>query len=530
MSAPIAQTVDSLSLIGQLPVECDSLRPIFRAARSADDLTPLLRHDGNFLLVYRRGEEVFIVNSFYSLNNYFYAQCAGRFLHGDTIHSLFRQGGLDFDWNVEAIANLMGLLHVIDNETLLQGVRAVPMGAILHWDGRHLAIRIHPWQEFLEPGPASGPEVAQRLIDLFLEGLRAGVGTRPILAASSGLDSRVNLAGLLHLGLKPELAVMGQPGAKDVEIVKAMGQALGLSVNHILPDPRDFIDDASEICRLTNGVKPLDHWHTFVIAAKSGYGQSDRVITGNNGEHVRAVGFNYGLLAHGLDRLSRVDSGIVSARLLRKYWHLKTWIVLSAEEQRQCAPGFAEYYGSAHQLDRFLSVMQPLSFVWQSDAFILDQRRKGFQSAGLQLFRSRFPVYSPFLNKRWVDAGWSLPLGWRLGSVWHRSAVERLYPRLMDFPEEYEAHRMLRRPRPLQWVPLIKKLYRRPPVVPYVDYATLLRREDVLALLHDHAGHLEGFMPRPLVYRVIDHQRQTGARGRLFSILTAMAVWRASLH
>jgi len=530
MSAPIAQTVDSLTLVGQLPVESESLRPLFRAARSADDLTPLLRHDGNFLLVYRRGEEVFIVNSFYSLSNYFYAERAGRFLHGDTIHALFRQGGIDFAWNVEAIANLMGLLHVIGNETLLQGVHAVPMGAILHWDGRRLALRIHPWQQFLVPGPTSGPEVAHRLIDLFLDGLRAGAGPRPILAASSGLDSRVNLAGLLHLGLKPELAVMGQPGAKDVEVVKAMGSALGLSVNHILPEPRDYIDGAFEICRLTNGVKPLDHWHTFIIAAKSGYGHADRVITGNNGEHVRAVGFNYGLLAHSLDRLSRVDSGIASARLLRKYWQLKTWISLSPEEQRQCAHGFAEYYGSPRQLDRFMSVMPPMSFVWQSDAFVLEQRRKGFQSAGLQLFRSRFPIYSPYLNKRWVDAGWSLPLGWRLGSRWHRYTVERLYPRLMDFPEEYEALRMLRRPRPLQWVPLINKLYRRPPVVPYVDCATLLRRDDVLALLRDHAGYLESFMPRPLVLQVIDDQRKTGARGRLFSILTAMAVWRASLN
>jgi len=530
MSAPIAQTVDSLSLVGQLAVESESLRPLFRAARSADDLAPVLRNDGNFLLVYRRGEEVFIVNSFYSLNNYFYAESAGRFLHAGTIHALMRQGSIDFNWNVEAIANLMGLLHVIDNETLLQGVRAVPMGAILHWDGRRLELRIHPWQQFLEPGPTSGREVAHRLIDLFLDGLRAGAGPHPILAASSGLDSRVNLAGLLHLGLQPELAVMGQPAAKDVEVVKAIGHALGLRVNHILPEPRDFIEGASEICRLTNGIKPLDHWHTFVIASKSGYTQADRVLTGNNGEHVRAVGFNYGLLAHGLDRLSRVDFGILSARLLRKYWHLKTWIVLSAEEQRQCAPGFADYYGSARQLDRFMSVMQPLSFVWQSDAFILDQRRKGFQSAGLQLFRARFPVYSPFLNKRWVDAGWSLPLGWRLGSVWHRSTVERLYPRLMNFPEEYEPDRMRRRPRPLVWVPLIKKLYHPPPVVPYVDYATLLRRDEVLALLHDHAGHLEGFMPRSLVHRVIDDQRRTGARGRLFSILTAMAVWRASLR
>jgi asparagine synthase (glutamine-hydrolysing) len=525
----LADASDSLSVTGQIDVEADAVRSSFRAARGVDELAPLLRHDGNFLLVYRRGDDVFIVNSLYSLNNYFYREGHGEFRHGSTIHSMGQGAGVAFTWNLEAVANLMALEHVIDNETLVDGVEAIPMGAILHWDGRRLNKRVYSWQEFAAPAPRSGPAVAQRLVDLLLRGISAGAGAHPILTASSGLDSRVNLAALLHLGLKPELAVMGEPKAKDVEIVKAMGSALGLAVNHIVPEARDYIDGAAEICRLTNGVKPLNHWHTFVIAAKSGYGQSDRVLTGNNGEHVRAVGFDYGALAQGLDLLSRADRGAASHLLLRKYWALKSWVLLSSDELRQCAPEFAAYYGSPRQLDRFMSVMPRSSFGWQSDTFILEQRRKGFQSAGLQLFRSRFPVYSPFLNKCWIDAGWSLPLGWRLGSYWHRQAVARLFPRLMDFPEEKEAERMLRRPRPLHWAPLVKKLYRRPAARPYVDYGTLLRRDDVLALLHDHANQLDGLVPRRLVDRIIDDQRRTGARGRLVSILTGMAVWRASL-
>lgn len=529
MNRDFVQTDDSLAVVGQVDANGDALRPIFAAARSADDLAPILKHDGNFLLVYRRGEEVFIVNSLYSLNNYFYAEVGGQFRHGDTIHSLARQGAVDFAWNIEAIADLMALEHVIDNETLMRGIHAVPMGAILHWNGRRLTRLVHRWQQFLDQRPHSGRAVADRLIDLFLEGLQSGVGRRPILAASAGLDSRVNLAGLLHLGLKPELVVMGQAGAKDVEIVKAMGGALGLSVNHVLPDARDYVDGAFEICRATNGVKPLNHWHSYVIANKSGYTQSDRVVTGNNGEHVRAVGFDYGLLAHGLDTLSRADFGMLSGRLLRQYWRRKTWIILNEEERRQFAPGFADYYGSSRQLDRFMSVMPPMSFVWQSDSFILEQRRKGFQSAGLQLFRLRFPIYSPFLNKRWIDTGWALPLGWRLGSYWHRYAVERLQPRLADFPEEKEAH-WRRRPRPLHWMPLVKKLHHHPPVTPYVDYGKLLRRDDILALLHDHADQLTDLLPRQLVYRIIDEQRRAGTRARLFSILAGMAVWRASLR
>jgi hypothetical protein len=522
--------IDSLRIIGQIGVAADTLYPLFRAARSADDLATLLRTDGNFLLIYCRGAEAFVVNSHYSLNNYFYLEQGGRFLHGDTIHALVRQGGCDLAWNFEAIADLLALEHVIDNETLLRGVRAVPMGTIQHWDGHRLTTRIHRWTEFCEPVPGSGREIAHRLIDLMLEGLRAGVGARPILTASSGLDSRLNLAGLLHLGIRPELAVMGQPGAKDAETVTTMGHSLGLRVNHIVPEARDFVDGAAEIARLTNGVKPLNHWHTFVIASKAGYGASDRVLTGNNGEHVRAVGFDYGLLAHGLDALSRTGSGALSQPFLRRYWTMKRWLPIEPAELPHCAADFVGYYRSGHQIERFIAVMPKMSFAWQCDSFILEQRRKGFQSAGLQLFRSRFPIYSPFLNKRWVDAGWSLPLGWRLDSRWHRYAVQRLYPQLTEFPEERETRRLRLHRKPLHWMPGVRKLYREAHVVPYVDYGTLLRRDDVLALLYDHAAELDGFVSQKFIYRIIDEQRQSGHRTRLFSTLAAIAVWRSTLH
>jgi hypothetical protein len=521
---------EPLSVVGQIDAPLETVRARLDGARSLDDLSALLSIDGNFLLVYRRAAEVFIVNSLYSLTNYFYAEQGGRFFHADTLHALLRQGPLERSWNFEGIADLLGLQHVIDNETLLRGVRAVPMGAVLHWDGRRLSMRVHDWREFCEPEPGSGREIADRLIELTLDGLQRGVGSRPVMTASAGLDSRVNLAGLLHLGIRPELAVMGQPGSKDAEVVLAIGRTLGLSVNRILPEARDLIAAAAEVSRLTNGVKPLNNWHTFITAAKAGYGYDDRVFTGNNGEHVRAVGCDYGVLAHGLDGLSRIDSGALSRPLLRAYWARKRWLPLRREELGECAEEFAHFYGSERQIDRFMAVMPRMGFVWQCDSFVLEQRRKGFQAAGLQLYRARFPVYSPFLNKRWIDAGWSLPLGWRLDSRWHRYAIARLYPRLVEFPEEHERTRLRVHRRPLHWMPGVKRLYRSPPVVPYVDYDALLRRDDVLALLHDNASELDGFISRRLVGRVVDEQRRTGQRARLFSVLAGMALWRATLH
>jgi asparagine synthase (glutamine-hydrolysing) len=520
---------DTLHVYGQLLRPQDELRSIFRGAASIQDLTPLLQLDDNFVAVYERGPEVWIVNSLYSLTSYYYSHADGRFLHGDTIHALAQKGPVDLAWNHEAIADLLALAHLVADDTLARGVKPVPQGAILRWDGARLEVRRFSHRE-LETSPPPR-DVPDALVELFLDGLRAGTGARAITTASAGLDSRVNLAGLLHLGFRPELLVMGDPASKDVSIVKQMGKSFGLPVNHVLLEPRDYLDGADEICRVTDGVKSLDHWHTYIMAKKAGYGRDEHVITGNNGEHVRAVGFDYGVLAHALDGLSRHDRGLVTRPLLARYWRMKTHVILRPDEIRRCPGDFGDYYGTPRQTRKLVDVMpEDESFVWQSDAFVLQQRRRGFQSCGLKLMRLGFFPFSPYMRKRWIDAGWHLDLSWRLGSRWHRYAVERLCPKLIEFPEEKEGDRMLRRQRPLAWVPYVKRVYRAPKPVPYADYGSLLRAPELVGLLSDHASELEDFLPRDVVNGIVDDQLKTGTRTRLVATLIGMSLWRASLR
>jgi hypothetical protein len=324
---------------------------------------------------------------------------------------------------------------------------------------------------------------------------------------------------------------MGAPASKDVVVVKQMAQALNLRVNHVLLELRDYLDGALEVCRLTNGVKPMDHWHTYVLAKKSGYRREDRVITGNNGEHVRAVGFDYGVLSHALDGVSRYDRGVLTKPLLAKYWEMKTHVILRPSELRQCPPEFVRYYGTKQQNEKLMSVMrEDQSFVWKNDAFVLEQRRRGFQACGLKLMALGFSPFSAYMRKSWIDAGWRLDLSYRLGSRWHRRAVERLYPKLLAFPEEKQPDRMLLRQPPLAWAPGVKRLYRGPKVVPYMDYGELLRRKELVSLLADHASELDGFLPRAVVNDIVDEQLREGSRGKLVAMLTGMALWRASMR
>jgi hypothetical protein len=523
---PLDPPTDRLTVFGQLLCDRSPMLRAFRSASTIADLKPLLELEDNFVAVYESAGSVWIVNSLYSLNAYFFAEAASGFFHGDTIGAVAAKAPMDLSWNYEAIADLLALEHLVGDDTLLKGVRPVPQGAILHWNGARLALETFSFDEFLSP--VDGP-VPERLLDLFQADLEVGAGKRAIVTLSSGLDSRVNLAGLIHLGLRPEVCVMGRSESKDVQIARAIAQEFDLPFNHVRFESRDFVEAALPACRLTNGVKPLHHWHTYLLATKSGYGPADHVITGNNGEHVRAAGFDFGIVARGLDALSRHDGHTVSGRLLAKVWELRTRILLRPEEKARCAPDLGRYYGTARQTRKFMSVMPDASFARQNDAFVLQQRRRGFQACGLKLMSVGFFPYSAYMRKSWVDAGWQLDLRWRLGSRWHRYAVARLCPALLRFPEEKEAHRMLRRQRPLAWAPLVKKAYRLPKPIGYMDYPALLRHKDIIDLLYDRADALEGFMPRALVLDVVDEQVRTGGRGPLFGILTAMAVWRASL-
>ena len=59
-------------------------------------------------------------------------------------------------------------------------------------------------------------------------------------------------------------------------------------------------------------------------------------------------------------------------------------MILNADELRRCAPAFVEYYGSRRQTQKVMGVMpRDESFVWQNDAFVLEQRRSMFQACGL---------------------------------------------------------------------------------------------------------------------------------------------------
>jgi len=201
---------------------------------------------------------------------------------------------------------------------------------------------------------------------------------------------------------------------------------------------------------------------------------------------------------------------------------------LTAEEKRQLPPPLGKLLAGdlgaeAARCAALGAVGNPqASMMTRLDRFYLDQRVRLFIGNGLTLYGLTTDWRTPFLSIPWVAATGLLPRAWKLGSNWHRHAINRLCPALLDFPEERLGPRMAARAPAFYW----HRRRRTQPVVPYVDYRKLIATPAILDLLADHAGAIDDLLPRPAITALIDGVR-AGKRGqRSFSILTSLALWR----
>ena len=457
---------------------------------------------------------MWIITSPYGVVAYFYSLGPTWFKHGPTVRDVLRNGGLEWQWNVEGVADLLALEHLTGCNTLHAGVERTPPASVLHWDGHALHRWVATWSEIHDPHGAHGSP--DRMVDLLCEEVVRCAGSSPVLSASGGFDSRVLLAALLAGGYKPKLVVQGCASSTDRVVVEAMAKEFGLKVSAIELASEDYVGAADKICRITNGTKPASHWHTYIYTAKSYPSADDRFFVGANGEFVRTYFLDKGIV-------SLVANCFPSSLILREFWKKKTKSALKAEELSGVHKELATYLrdGAHQQAARLAKMHRGGSMLHQLDHFYLEERVRHFIGNGLALYGLSVAWRTPFLSVPWVAEAEKLPRSWKLGNNWHRRAIARLCPRLLDFPEEQVSRTMAKTHAPLYWM----KSRRRQQVIPYVDYKKIFADERILSLLGDHAKDMADLIDETTIRKIIDEHRSTGGRQRTISILGALAVW-----
>jgi hypothetical protein len=471
---------------------------------------------GNFVVVATRGTEVWIVTAPYGVVAYFFSSGRGGFSHGQTVAEILSHSTLDWCWNYRALADLFALEHLTGSDTLHAGIQRTPAASVLHWDGSALNQWSATWSEIHQPLEAQGS--ASRMVDILREEVGRCAGSSPVVSASGGFDSRVLLAALLAEGARPELIVQGYPTSTDRVVVEAIGRRFGLKVRAVAPTAEDYLSCAERICRATNGTKPAEHWHTYIYPAKAGLDSNDRLFVGANGEFVRTYYLDKGVVARAADLLPPRFG-------LAEFWKRKIKPEFKGQDLSGLCPQLADYlrHGSDLQVSRLAKARPNGSLLRQLDHFYLEERVRHFIANGLALYGLSARWVAPFLAPAWVAEADRLPRRWKLGSNWHRYAIARLCPDLLDFPEEKVAATMARQHSPLYWLPS----RRRQEVVPYVDYKAVFADERVLSVMLDHAADIGDLIDERFVRDlVLEHRARGGTRQRTISILLGLSLWR----
>ena len=442
-----------------------------------------------------------LVSSVVSALPYFYWAAADRqnFAHAPTVFQVWRQAGIAWQWNDRALQCLPLLQHTLGDDSLHADIKRIPPAAVVVHRPGSLKIVCEPfWETLFDNTTPTDPESAAASFETTLT---ETIGREPMaLSLSAGYDSRVLLAGALHLGVKPLLGTMGRAQDTDRRIAARLAQEFGLEHRIVELDPRQYLKEAARIVEITSGTKPANHWHTHLFIRQVQFPAGCTHLAGSNGEFVRTYFFDKGLAALIADPLPRSLSAL--------FWRYKY-----GPERRLRLPALNRLRENQHtcafaDIPPLLDASEPTTarFLDRLDLFYACHRVRHFIGNGLALYHAAIPTRSPFLDASFVRMGAGLPRRWKLSNRFHRHLIARFCPRLLDFPTDDTATSLAQHDRPFDWL-------RARPSCDYNLFGQVLALPETRALLLD-SPHLDQFVPRP--------QRQEAYTRRLQPLLAVL--------
>jgi len=476
----------------------------------------LVNLKGEYTLVIQSGEECTVITSPVGAMHYYYTVQNGRIFHGVRLSDLLQASGLAWQWNWPALGDLCQLENLTGNATLHPEIHRVPPGSILRFKGGRLDLHSTVYIDTIPSRPADPGEAVSALN----EEVAAWAGSTPYLSLSGGFDSRVILSSLLKQGIQPHLITMGTAEATDVKVARQMAARFGLKHDLISLQLDDFFAHAPAISTLTNGTKTAWHWHTYLYPLKAAIPASSAFFVGTLGEFARSYYFDRGRLG--------LLAGLAPAAALRKFWSLKLdrHPTFEAHELAGLAPAFGlqlDAEGRAARAEKLAGYCHG-EFLPGLTRYYFEQRVPNFYANGIAMYRASSQWRSPFHSRPWIDAIWNLPFNWKLGSNWHRYAIEKNCPQLLEFPEEngFDRRRMLAKAPPLYWTPPM----RRAKYITYDLSATWYRDPRLQTYVRDHLGAIEDLIDPVTARSILDAHAAGTDRTRSLAFLLTMIHWK----
>lgn len=480
------------------------------------DLDSLARLQGEYTLVIENFRECCVITSPVGAMHYFYTLQNGTFYHGDRIDGILRQAKIPWEWNWRSLGDLCQLENLTNNNTLHPSIHRIPPGSILRFSNGRIDLRSKAYIDTIPIHPTNPGEAVAALN----EEVALWAGSDPYLSLSGGFDSRVILSSLLAQGIRPHLITMGKEESSDVQVARRIATQFGLSHDLIKITLDDFIRNGSTVSALTNGTKTAWHWHTYLYPLKARIPASSTFFVGTLGEFARSYYFDKGVVG----RMANAFSPLA----LQRFWKLK--LTRHPTFQNEELAGLVSDFGHQLSTDGIEERSERLSslchdrFMEGLTRYYFEQRVPNFYANGIKMYLASSQWRSPFHSRKWINSIWNLDASWKLGSNWHRHAIQKNFPQLLEFPEEngFDRNRMLATAPLFYWTPPM----RRTPYISYDMSASWYREPVIQDYLRSHLSSIDDLIEPTTAKRIIESHGNGIDRTRTIAFLLTMIHWK----
>jgi asparagine synthase (glutamine-hydrolysing) len=216
---------------------------------------------------------------------------------------------------------------------------------------------------------------------------------------------------------------MGHEQATDVKIAKKIAQDLGLEHRVVSLQVDDYFDENTidKIIHATSGTKTLANWHTYIYVKKLAFPSDHIHYVGSNGELARSYYLDKGIITKALQLF---DFGLFNQYFSLKLKKGDNYVLSSINDQVK----------REQVLKIIASTCPALAASDKLDYFYTFQRVRNFIGNGIALYNLNIAAESPFLDERFIRLGFGLKRKWKLNSLFHKMAIQKLYTKLLEYP------------------------------------------------------------------------------------------------
>ncbi len=333
-----------------------------------------------------------------------------------------------------AVADYLTFGFPMGEKTLAEDVSLLPPGSTLVYDLARRTVdirrrtRISDFFSLRAPGRA-------RYIEEVTDGLVASVsraapaGDPVDLSLSGGLDSRLILAALGHLGRPVSSYTLGVRGCADQVIAERLARLGGASHRSFELDQSylgEFLPRLARMVSLTEGMY-LSHGLTEMLALEFLERDAPSILLrGHGGELAKAS------LAWPFHTDGRIRAMASTAEFVPYLLQRVNYVAPGLEVHDLFLPAWAERIAGAARRSLEESVrgldLAPVDLC--SYLYLAEHHRRS-TIASLELFRNAVEVRLPLADAGFLTALLGGPAGWRDDTTLHKAMIARLAPRLL---------------------------------------------------------------------------------------------------